>query len=194
MHVEKWCGQDGSETYRHNKMRAIRAAMRWAARQGYIASSPLQGMDMPTPTPRDLYLTADQWEKVLDLVAKSRDGGCLHDAFVVSRETGCRVQELRRFEAKHLDRGHRCFVLERVNSKGKKRRRVVHLTDKAFEIVDRLTKKYQDGCLFRTSKGSPWTRHTLHSRCRYSGPKTRLHSPHRCHPAHVRHIRCRSEG
>jgi integrase/recombinase XerC/integrase/recombinase XerD len=165
MHVEGWCGQGGSETYRHNRMRAIRSAMRWAARQGYIVASPLQGMDMPTPEPRDLYLTVEQWEKVLAVVVKARDGGCLHDAFIMMRESGCRVQELRKFEATHLDREHRCMVLERVDAKGKKRRRVVHLTDKAFEIVERLAKKHPEGKLFRSSKGTPWTRHTLDSRC-----------------------------
>ena len=51
---------------------------------------------------------------------------------------------------------------------------MVHLTDKAFEIVDRLAKKHPEGKLFRSSKGKPWTRHTLDRRCHYLSKKLKF--------------------
>ncbi len=103
----------------------------------------------------------EQWDKLVAMVAKSRDGGCLLDVITVMKETGCRPQEVRRVEARHFNREDRCWDIPFAESKGKKEKRVVLLTDKAFEICQRLALKYPDGPLFRTSAGKPWTRRAL---------------------------------
>ena len=73
-------------------------------------------------------------------------------------QTGCRPGEARRVEARHFDREDRCWVFPVAESKGKRDKRVVLLTDTAFEICQRLALKYPEGPIFRTSAGKPWTR------------------------------------
>ncbi len=73
----------------------------------------------------------EQWEKLVAKIGKSRDGGCLLDVVTVMKETGCRPQEVRRVEARHFKRQDRCWEFPIAESKGKKDKRVVLLTDKA---------------------------------------------------------------
>ena len=102
-----------------------------------------------------MYLETAQWSKLVALLGKARDGGALLDLLTVLRETGCRPKEARIVEARHID-GHR-WVFDVLESKGKKRRRVVKLTDTAFTICQRLALKYPEGPLFRNRNGKPWS-------------------------------------
>lgn len=86
------------------------------------------------------------------------------DIVTVLKETGCRPHEARRVEARHLDRADKCWVFPIDESKGEREKRVVLLTDRAFEICQRLALKHPEGPIFRNSKGRPWTRHALVSR------------------------------
>ncbi|MGA2066821.1 MAG: hypothetical protein ABSG86_17725, partial [Thermoguttaceae bacterium] len=96
-----------SVAYRGNLIRAVKAAFRWAERQGYIDRSPIWTVERPTAPPRDVYLLPEQWDKLVAYVAKSRDGGCLLDIITVLKETGCRPTEARRVESRHFDRANR---------------------------------------------------------------------------------------
>jgi len=60
-------------------------------------------------------------------------------------------------------------------SKGQREPRVVQLTDRAFEICQRLALKHPEGPLFRNSEGRPWTRYSLH--CRFSRLSKKLGFP-----------------
>jgi integrase len=66
----------------------------------------------------DAYLMPDQWEQ---LVACVKPGDPFHDVITVMKETGCRPQEIRRVEARHLDRKDKCWVFPIEESKGKKK-------------------------------------------------------------------------
>ena len=83
------------------------------------------------------------------------------------RLTGARPQEARMLEARHFQRGQ--IVFPRLESKGKKRERIIRLPGEALAIVQRLMEKYPDGPLFRTRKGLAWTRDSLAGRCRKLG-------------------------
>lgn len=160
-----------SASYRCNLIRAVKAAFRWAEREGHIFRSPIWTVERPTPPPRDVYLMPDQWDKLVALVATSRDQGCLLDIITVMKETGCRPQEARRVEARHFDQKARCWTFPADESKGGRDSRVVLLTDRAFEICRRLALKHPEGALFRTSLGKPWTRHALGDRLYQDGKK-----------------------
>lgn len=151
-------GKPTSDNYRRNLIRAVKSAFRWAERREYIDRSPIRYVELPTARARDVYLTPEQWGKLVARVAKSRDHGCLLDLITVVRETGCRPQEARRVEARHFSREERCWEFPVDESKGKQEKRVVLLTDKAFEICQRLALKHPEGPMFRTSAGKPWTR------------------------------------
>jgi integrase len=156
--------KETSPTYRHNLIRTAKTALKWAEDEGHIDRSPVRKVKLPTPRSRDVYLTPEQWDKLYNKVAKAPDGGCLLDFITVLHDTGCRPQEARRAEARHFDREGRCWVFPAEESKGKRDPRVVRLTDRAFEICQRLVLKNPTGPMFRNRKGNPWTRYSLHCR------------------------------
>lgn len=185
-HVEAWLNQCHRFThtnkskatdkpislaYRCNLIRAVKAAFRWAERQGHLTRSPIWTVERPTPPPRDVYLMPDQWDKLVALVAKSRDKGALLDIITVMKETGCRPTEARCVESRHFNRKDRCWIFPTNESKGERESRVVLLTDKAYAICQRLALKYPKGPIFRTSIGTPFTRHSFGDRLYQYGEK-----------------------
>jgi len=79
----------------------------------------------------------------------------------VLKESGCRPEDVRAVDGRHFDRAGRCWSLPKTEAKGKKFVRIVHLTDTAFEICERLLAKHPKGVLFRNRLGNAWTRHAL---------------------------------
>jgi integrase len=126
-------GKFTSNNYRRNLIRAVKAAFRWGQRKQKIPN-PVADYELPTARPRDTYLTPAQSDKLFAEVAKSRDGGALLDLLTVLRETGCRPAEARSVEARHLDREGRRWLFEREESKGKRVRRIVKLTEIGYLI------------------------------------------------------------
>jgi integrase/recombinase XerC len=152
-----------SDNYRRNLSRAVKACFRWAEEREYIDRSPIRKLKVPPATPRgdEAYLTAGQWAK---LIAAVKDQPLL-DLLTILKETGCRPQEARRVETRHLDREGRCWVFPKEESKGRKQMRVVHLGDNAFEICLRLALKNPTGPIFRNRNSNPWESHVLNYRC-----------------------------
>jgi integrase len=151
--IDAWKKPIGSN-YKRNLIRAVKTCFRWAEDQEYIERSPLRKLKVPPATARgdETYLTPEQWEKLANYVGH----GCLFDLIAVMREVGCRPQEIRRVEARHFDREGRCWVFPKSESKGKREPRIVHLTDCAHHICQRLALKYHEGPIFRNG-GQPWT-------------------------------------
>jgi integrase len=150
-----------TNNYRRNLIRAVKAAFKWQEEQNPKCPSPVRSVKVPKSLPRDVELTSDQFDRLAARAARSRDGGALLDLITVMRETGCRPQEVRRVEARHLDRANPCWDFPAAESKGQEHRRVVLLTDKAFAICQRLALKHPDGPIFRTSRGNQWTHRLL---------------------------------
>lgn len=140
-----------------NVRRAAKTCFKWAEEQQYIEQSPLRFLKIPQAPARgdEAYLSPEQVNKLLASMQ-----GDLLDLAVVMRETGCRPQEVRRVEARHFDREGRCWVFPREESKGKREQRIVHLSDRAFAICQRLALKRPEGSLFRRGN-RPWTARAL---------------------------------
>jgi integrase len=83
------------------------------------------------------------------------------DLLELAWETGARVQELRVIEARHVDWEQGRIVLPPKESKGKKRHRVIYLTDGARAILSRLAGTRPHGPLLRNSKGEPWIKDSI---------------------------------
>lgn len=154
--------------YRHNLIRPIQAAFNWAKAnrrdwRKHLADDPLAGLKKPKQTPREAYITPEQWAKVLE-TAK----GEFLDLLIVLKESGARPQELRLAEAKHFDReGRRLYFPEPIKKvRGEQRERIIRLEGQAFEIAQRLALKHPSGPLFRNNDGEPWTKNALNWRCR----------------------------
>ncbi len=154
-HVQRWV--DGyphlSKTSRRNHMRSVKRCVKWAVTQGYLDRNPLQLLSIPTGERKEVLVTEDEYERVLQFARPDS----LRDLLTTTWETGCRPQESLRVEARHVDVPNQRWVIPPSEAKGEKMTRIVYLTDKAFEITWRLMRRYPVGALFRNAQGDAWT-------------------------------------
>ena len=138
--------------YRHNIARCVKCCFKWLEDNEHIALSPFKRVPTPPAKSRgdEAYIEPERWHKIIESVADDD----LRDILVFIRQTGCRPQEARHLEARHLQ--DTIAVFEKTESKGGRLRRVIHLTDQAAAICRRLALKHPDGPLFR-NHGKPWS-------------------------------------
>jgi integrase len=132
LHVTKFRADIGpdrmTDNSLHSILRTIKGAFNWACKQGLIAINPIDKIEMPRRTPREVTVTPEQWDKVME----SMTDECFRDLLVFLKETGCRPFEALTVTAAHFDREHKRFVLSRGESKGKKYNRVIYLNEPAL--------------------------------------------------------------
>lgn len=164
-HVVNWADAHPrwGPNHRRGAITAVQRAFTWAEKIGHIAKSPVRGVDKPPPKRREQVLTAGEFAA---LVSHATDRP-FRDVLTFCWETGCRVQEVRRIEARHvrLDRGR--VELPPAEAKGKKRWRFIYLTPAAAEIVARLLGNTSTGLVFRNADGNGWGAQNFNNRfCR----------------------------
>jgi len=163
LHIERWLAKRYVNTNNgstlNGAVRAVARLFNWAKKSGRIPKSPLEGMEHPRPTTRDVYLMPDQYKKLIEAIRTE----AFREFAIVMRETGCRPQEARTVEARHFDGV--CWVFPANESKGGTDQRVILLNDKALAITKRLALKYPEGPLFRNHRGRPWTKDALVHQC-----------------------------
>jgi integrase len=98
-----------------------------------------------------------EYARVIELVKET----CFRDLLELSWETGARVQELRKIEARFLDLPTSRVVFPPKQAKGKKYHRVIYLTDRAKEILARLAQARPTGELLVNSEGNQWTKDAI---------------------------------
>lgn len=158
-HVYEWVEErhaDNNPTTVNTKMTVLKAFSRWCLKMGYIDRDPLILLEKPERKSREEFLTKEECDRLLSML-----DGSFRDLIEFCIETGCRAQEVFVLEAKHIE-GNK-LVLERSISKGRKRRRVIWMNQKAQAIVARNAK---EGPIFRNSKGRPWDHNSV--KCRFS--------------------------
>jgi integrase len=154
--VDEWLKtnfKDATDSGKNGAVRAVSRAFNWAKRQRLISDNPVWGMERPAATPREVYISPEQWQAVF---ASIKPNDPFLDLLIFMKETGCRPFEARMVEAAHWDRND-LIVLERAKSKGKKTRRVIRLNDTAQAIVRKLALRRPEGPLFVNRRGKPWT-------------------------------------
>ncbi|AWM39185.1 site-specific tyrosine recombinase XerC [Gemmata obscuriglobus] len=153
-HIVEWA--DSKPKWGPNQKRngcgVITRAYNWAERLGYIAANPVRGVEKPARTKRDSNVTPADFDRLLSFVKDEPFRDLLQFAF----EAGCRPQEARRIEARHAKLDQFRIEIPPPEAKGKKRWRVVYLSDKALEIVKRLVELRPTGPLFLNTDGDPW--------------------------------------
>ena len=87
-------------------------------------------------------------------------------------ETGCRPQEVKAIEERHVQLAKHRVVFPASEAKGKTRVRVIYMTKRAEEIVRRLLKARPKGILFLNTKGRPWNYESMN--CRFTTLKKHL--------------------
>ncbi len=183
-HLTNWlseCYAGTSANYRNAAGRCAKRALQWCEDEQLIeVRSPLAKAKLPEPERRELTIDDAQWEALVKLLENR--WGHNYDDFreflSVIWETGCRPQEARIVEARYLDRVSRCWRFPAKVSKGKKRQRIVYLTDAAFAICERRALKYPQGPIFRQGDGGVWDKNAV--RCKFRRLKEKLGLPELC--------------
>jgi integrase len=164
LHVTQWLDKsfaDLSPSSRNCGVRAIKSAFNWAVDEGYLDRSPIRGVKRPPAGRREMVLTAEEFRKlILDRCSDQLE----KDLLVFLWETGARVQEVRRITVKHFDEANKRIILPPSEDKVG-HYRVIHLTETACEIIERLCGVHREGILFRNRLGRPWTSNAI--RCRF---------------------------
>jgi len=154
-HVQRWVDEQSlSTTTKCNYVQSVKRCLRWAATQGYIDSHPIASLEVPAAAEhRETALTQGEFDRLLSYAVSPE----FRDLLIVTWETGCRLQELRRVEARHVDLKLQRWVFKTSESKGKRKSRLVYLTDRAAAIVKRRMFAHRTGPIFRNRDGRPWT-------------------------------------
>jgi integrase len=168
-HVTSWIASNAgwaSPTTRRDRIDVVKRAMRWAVREGLVNVSPIEAMQKPSAGRRDNPLTPAEFADALACCRRQE----LRDLLTVCWETGCRMQEITRVEARHLA-GQR-WVFPESEAKGKKRVKIVYLTPLAADICERLAARHPKGPIFRNSQGIAWNKFNLHCALTRLGERT----------------------
>ncbi|HYH67479.1 MAG TPA: hypothetical protein VD866_22470, partial [Urbifossiella sp.] len=124
----------------------------WAAKLGYIDTSPVRGIEKPQAEKRDSRMTPADFDRLIGFVKDQ----AFRDLLTFAYEAGCRPQEVRVVEARHLKLDQYRVEIPPAEAKGKRRWRVIYLSPKAAEIVSRLAALRPEGPLFLNVDGNPW--------------------------------------
>jgi integrase len=142
---------------KHDFIGALKRALNWAVDEELIDRNPLARMKKPAREAREMAVTPEEYARVIETVEEPR----FRDLIELAWETGSRVQELRKFEARFVDLPGGRIVLPPSKAKGKKHHRVVYLTDRAREVVARLCREAPSGPLLCNSEGNAWTKDAI---------------------------------
>jgi integrase len=174
-HVQAWI--DGnpnikSPTTANHRISIIVGVFSWAEKFGYISKNPLAKMPKPRRRIRQEFVSADLWPRVLELATDEHFKTWLW----VMLSTGCRVQEMFKFEPDNYDPVGKRFVLPIEDSKGCTTSRVIYLPIELVSTVEQLVHECPEGeKLFRNRRGQPWNRNSI--RCRFRRLKRELNMP-----------------
>jgi integrase/recombinase XerC len=171
-HVTEWVDSHGeawSPAYRRGAIIAIQRPFNWAEELDYIPASPIKRIKKPEAQRREQYVSPDEWPKIRDHYA---EGDPFRDLLEVAWETGCRPQEVKWLEPRHVQMDKRLIFIPKEEAKGKKHPRVIYLSDRAEQIIARHLEQHPEGLIFRNEDGEPWTRHAMS--CRFDRLKKHL--------------------
>jgi len=155
-HLQQWVdGHAGwNPGMKRGRLQAVQRALNWAVKQGRLEKSPVAAMEKPRAGRRENVIGLATFQRMLRLTATRE----FRDLITVCWETGCRPQEIWRVAKRHLDVDGKRWLFPAQEAKGKRRIRVVYLTDTALQICIRLAEANPDGPLFRNRDSAPWTR------------------------------------
>lgn len=152
-HAATW-----SANTRRNFAVTVQGALNWAEKQGLIDRNPIKNLAKPSPEAREMAVGAADHAKILAAI----DSPGFRDVVELAWETGCRPQEVRAIEARHVDWEAGKIVFPPKESKGRRAHRVIYFgTEKAREIVARLAVAHPEGPILRNAKGNPWTKDAI---------------------------------
>ncbi len=161
-HVYDWVNAhpSWSPSFTRGAMVAVQRAMRWGVEAGFLEQNPLPVLRKPMATARETPVTPETHAKMLAAVK----GEAFRDVLEFAWETGARPHEIKIVEARHFDAAGRKLILPPKEAKGKKRTRVIYLTEKAAGIVARRVQTQGPGLIFRNHDGGKWNMYSMNNR------------------------------
>jgi len=161
-HVISWVDahRNWGPTYRRNAITSVQRAFLWAEKLGHIDKSPVRYVEKPSADHRKQVIQESEFRRLLATIK----GLHFRDILEFCWETGARPQEANAVEARHFNAARSRLEFPPEEAKGKKRRRIIYLTERAVEIVSRLAKWHPKGALFRNRFGRPWTTSAVNCR------------------------------
>jgi integrase len=165
-HVIEWVDQHPSwgAAFRRNAIVAIQRPYNWAEELGYIAASPVKRIKKPPVGRRERIVTPAEWQVIRDHYP---EGDPFRDLLEFAWDTGCRPHEARTIEPRHVHFDRMCVLFPPPEAKGKKRWRIIRLTQRAAAILRRRMGERTEGVVFLNADGGPWTAYAMNCRfCR----------------------------
>ena len=162
-HVVEWVDshQNWGDTYKRGGIVAVQRALNWAEEMGYIAASPVKKVKKPPARRRDNPMALEDF---LAFLSRLPAGDPFRNLFLFIWHSGCRPQEARHIEPRHVQLDHGRIVIPKEEAKGKRYPRVIYLHGPVLEIVTRLMAEQAEGKLFRNTQGNPWTKYAVCNR------------------------------
>ena len=156
--VRKWVDTyDIGRTTRHNYLRSVKTCFAFAQREGLINTNPVARIRVPKPDIREVYIPFEEFQLLLSLVPCQ----AFRDLMICTYETGCRPQESKIVEARHVDIGNQRWIIPKSSEKMRRVTRIVYMSDAAMEITRRRMQQFPTGPLFRNSNSRSWNKHSV---------------------------------
>lgn len=154
--IEDWMTEnEWNEPSRRAAITGLKRAYHWAARNGIIDRSPIEGVERPPAAKRKHIIKEAEYKKILAAIKDPQFRKVVEFVWL----TGSRPTEV--FNAKrHHVHGDR-LIFEVQKSKGKKKPRIVYMNTRAEKLI-----KGNGEYLFTTASGRPFTKDTVRLRFR----------------------------
>jgi len=162
-HVTFWLSEQTTwnKTTKNKAISTIQRAFNWGKSNLGIKVNPIEGMEKPEVLTRAKVASPEDVQIIYDNTADQQ----FRDIIEFSLECGCRPQESKLLEARHIEFDKsRCLIPGEEAKKGIPR--AIYLTERAEEILKRLIGEYPNGLLFRNTRGNRWTADAI--KCRFA--------------------------
>jgi integrase len=178
-HIDDWISTryaGKSSSCRAGAVRAIGRVFNWAFKKGhYKGANPAKAAERPAVKPRgnEAYLSPEQIDKILSVIDETDPFKQLVYAMLY---TGCRPQEARLVEVRHVKSDSWLFPVDESKCGEKtQRERVVYLNADALAVTQRaLLRAGGSGRLFRNRKDKPFTTAWINSKFRRISKKVKF--------------------
>jgi integrase len=162
-HVMEWTDSQTTwgPTYKGGAIISVKRLFNWGEEMGFVSDNPIKKLKKPTAQRRKNYMKPEDYEAFLALLP---EGDPFRELFIFTWLTGCRPQEVRHIEARHVDLDLGRIIFPAEESKGKRYPRRILISGVSLEIITRLVAKYPEGKLFRNTRGGAWEKYAICNR------------------------------
>lgn len=161
---KKW-----GDNYKRGAAVSINCVYNWAQKEGRIEHNPIKTAHKPPAVSRKTYAKQGDIDTYLAVIHPSDP---FREFIIFAWACGCRPQELRHIEPRHVDLAGLRIMFPASESKGKREPRRILINKTTLPIIERLMALRTEGKLFRNKRGDPWTKYAVCERMYRLSKKT----------------------